>query len=236
MDSQIILHLYRGRVISIDDPDQKGKVQVKMLPEMVDIRDKDCPWFQPFNGNSSDSELKNNPPQVGSLIWVLADDKFFHRFYTDFKYDIDGKFNYSNVDSVLGAITGLDKEYKNIQFTLYEDKSLSFHNRVDGSHGIISSNGAYYIIDKDGKIRLNSDADNAVRYSALETAFNELNDKYNKLESALSSVIGGTPIPEPGNGSPSAFQTALAISFSSQAPLPSTADITPSKIDNILVP
>ncbi|MDA3856026.1 MAG: hypothetical protein PF569_07220, partial [Candidatus Woesearchaeota archaeon] len=81
-NNTIKLNLYRGKVISIDDPDKKGNVQVQLLPEMVDISPEDCPWFAPFTGNSSDNEMKSNLPEVGSLIWLLADDLFYDRYYT----------------------------------------------------------------------------------------------------------------------------------------------------------
>ena len=85
-------------------------------------------------------------------------------------------------------------------------------------------------------IEIQGSADNAVRYSKLETAYTELNDKFNNLVSALSNIISGTPILEPGNGAPSAFQTALAGSFTANAPLPSTGDITGAKVENVLLP
>ena len=38
-------------------------------------------------------------------------------------------------------------------------------------------------------------------------------DKNNSLIQALLNIISGSPIPEPGNGSPSAFQSALAAAI-----------------------
>lgn len=152
MSCTIKLELYRGKVISIDDPSKQGNIQVKLLPEMADISDDKCPWLPPFYGNSSDNELKNNPPQIGSLIWVLADKTFYRRYYMNAKYNIKGKFDYTKISDILGSIDGLDTEYKNIIFELYEDESLSFHNRNDGSHGFISSNGGSLVIKGDSSI------------------------------------------------------------------------------------
>jgi len=44
-------------------------------------------------------------------------------------------------------------------------------------------------------------------------------DKVLAFERALNTVLGGTPIPEPGNGSPSALQTALKAALAG-SPLP----------------
>ena len=95
-----------------------------------------------------------------------------------------------------------------------------------------------------GECQLTGDTDNAVRYSALETAYNELNNKFNGLISVLEPIFTGTPIPEPGNGSPSALQLAIATAWASAyltfvppvATLESSGDITPSKVEEILVP
>lgn len=144
-------NLYRGKVISLNDEDKKGRIQVKLLPEMKDIADSKCPWFPPLEGNSSDNELKNNPPEIGSLIFVLADNLFYHRYYTNFKYNIPGKFDYSKIENLLNNIDGLDTEYQNIIFELYQDGGLSFHNRNDGSHGYYHSSGSYFLINSDGE-------------------------------------------------------------------------------------
>jgi hypothetical protein len=197
---------------------------------MVSIDPENCPWFPPFTGNSSDNEMKSNLPEVGSLIWLLADDLFYDRYYTDFKYNISGKFDFTKVEDILGSVDGLDSTYKDIQFTLYEDQSLSFHNRLDGSHGFIQSSGSHVIIDKDGKIILNSQDDNAVRYSALETAYNELNDKFNTL---VSILVAWTPVPSDGGAVLKALLTAGNVP---PLNLSSTGNITGSKIESILVP
>lgn len=107
-------------------------------------------------------------------------------------------------------------------------------NFKDSGRTITGENVEIY--NDNGKIEIQGTDDNAVRYSKLEEAFNELKGKYNKLETALSSIISGAPIPEPGNGAPSALQTALASSFATQAPLPSTADITPAKVEEVTLP
>ena len=68
------------------------------------------------------------------------------------------------------------------------------------------SNNANIYLRENGTIELNGTSDFMVRYSALETAFNELNTKFNTHSHAA-------------NGTPTAT--------------PSTADITGAKIENI---
>jgi len=74
---------------------------------------------------------------------------------------------------------------------------------------------AIIFLKKDGTIQLNSGSDFAVRFTALETAFNELQTKFN------THVHGGVT-----TGSGSTGTTAT----------PSIGDISLSKIDDIRVP
>lgn len=82
----------------------------------------------------------------------------------------------------------------------------------------------------------NEGGDYMARFNELKAGFDELVDSFNNLASALDTVISGASIPEPGNGSPSAFQAALAASFAASAPIDSTASIDDAKIDDIEVP
>lgn len=50
----------------------------------------------------------------------------------------------------------------------------------------------------------------------IEKLITEL-EKLNSFNSAFKTILNGTPIPEPGNGAPSAFQAALKLSNGSIA-------------------
>lgn len=76
----------------------------------------------------------------------------------------------------------------------------------------------------DGTIHLNGDADHAVRYSKLEEAFNKLKDDFNDLVQKFNSHTHNTP-----------SGTSDAV-LPTQKGQPSTADITPAKIDTIKTP
>lgn len=85
-------------------------------------------------------------------------------------------------------------------------------------------------LDTEGNFIFNSGSDNAVRYSALETAFNQLKTDFENLVTAYNShihittaTVGATAVPG-------------VISPTTSTGSPSTADITPSKIEEIKVP
>lgn len=71
----------------------------------------------------------------------------------------------------------------------------------------------------DGTLELNGATDSAVKYAALETAYNELQTQYNKLIGVLN-----TWVPVPGDGG-----TALKTAITGAAPLNSSGDITASE-------
>lgn len=114
-------------------------------------------------------------------------------------------------------------------FSVKDDKSVS----------------QYIWLKNDGTMEVGGDADNMVRYSKLEEAYNQLkadhdtvvqdlNDLKNVLQTALNPSV--TVVTEPGNGAPSAFQLALQSAFTSYVGATlsdSTGDITPAKIDEI---
>ena len=70
------------------------------------------------------------------------------------------------------------------------------------------------LINEDGEIVVNDGTDFAVRYSALETAFNTLKSEFD------AHVHGGV----------------LSGTASTGATTPSLADITPAKVEEILIP
>lgn len=72
-----------------------------------------------------------------------------------------------------------------------------------------------HLIDNDGTHTFNKGTDWAVRYSALETAFNELKSKFNGHTHTGVSTGGGV---------------------SGTTATPSTADITAAKVEEILIP
>ena len=77
-----------------------------------------------------------------------------------------------------------------------------------------------------GNIEIGGNTDHAVKYSALETQFNELNDKFNALVSAFNQHMHATA----ATGAPSTPTPIPSIIPAEE----SDADITGAKINNIL--
>lgn len=145
----INVNLFLGKVISTDDPDQKGKIQIKLIPEFNGVPDSDCPWVPCF----FNQQLNNIA--IDDLVWVLANNNSFqpNEMYYIPKYFVDGLINYADVTDILNNIT--DKgtnNYKDIRFTLYPDGSLIYFNISTGEKAIVQSDGSYMLIDTSGNI------------------------------------------------------------------------------------
>lgn len=102
----------------------------------------------------------------------------------------------------------------------------------------------YIYLRADGTIEFGGSADNMVRYSELETAFNKLKDdhdaladKHNTLMADFNALVTNYNAHQHTStapGSPTTPGVPLAMGVVSTATGPhSTADITPAKIDEI---
>lgn len=145
------LKLYTGKVISIDDLDKEGKIQISIESVSEGWRKDLLPWAIPLISNVSNGTMEMHLPKEGSQVWVLVD-KYFKRFYYLSNRYFYNLFDFSKVSGLLDKCDKIDTEYKNIDFKYFADKTLLFHNNSDGSSGIITSQGTLIYIDKDGTL------------------------------------------------------------------------------------
>jgi hypothetical protein len=67
------LTLRTAKVISIDDKDKQGKIQIS-IESVSDGWNKDLlPWAIPLISNVADGTMEMHLPKEGSQIWVLVD-------------------------------------------------------------------------------------------------------------------------------------------------------------------
>ncbi len=145
------LSLRTALVVSIDDPEKQGKIQIS-IESVSDGWNKDLlPWAIPLISNVSNGTMEMHLPKEGSQVWVLVD-KYFKRFYYLSNRYFYNLFDFSKVSGLLNKCDKIDTEYKNIDFKYYLDGTLLFHNNSDGSSGIITSQGTLIYIDKDGTL------------------------------------------------------------------------------------
>lgn len=145
------LTLKTAKVISIDDKDKQGKIQIS-IESVADGWNKVLlPWAIPLISNVADGTMEMHLPKEGSQVWVLID-KYYKRFYYISNRYFYNLFDFSKVNGLLNKCNKIDTEYKNIDFKYYLDGTLLFHNNSDGSSGIITSQGTLMYIDKEGTL------------------------------------------------------------------------------------
>ena len=145
------LSLKTALVVSTDDPEKQGKIQISIESVSEGWRKDLLPWAIPLISNVSNGTMEMHLPKEGSQVWVLVD-KYFKRFYYLSNRYFYNLFDFSKVSGLLNKCDKINTEYKNIDFKYFADKTLLFHNNSDGSSGIITSQGTLIYIDKDGTL------------------------------------------------------------------------------------
>jgi len=215
------LCLRKAIVINIDDPDKKGKIQVRVLPDLKNVEDNLLPWAIPYSSLNSTSIMSNDLPEVNSIVRVFVREDYQRVYYMLNQY-FYSLFDFNKVDSALSKISTIsDKQYKNIVFRLYIDGGLEFHNNSTGEHGFIHKSGNSIYMDKDGKILLKGQEINLNGNSKQFVTWTELNTALSQFVTLLNTALTTTPII--GNGSPQSTWTGL----------PTNIDISAAKTTTI---
>lgn len=207
--------MHTAKVISTEDPNQKFRVKIQLLPEAINLTDtENFPWASPLFGVSGENAMSVDFPEVGSIVWVLTD-PYFKRFYWFNQYTIEAKISYATIVSLLSSVSGVSSTYGDIVCTLYEDQGLSFHNNNTGAHGFIHSNGSYMVFDDNGNLSINSGTTgtsgdfsiNNGRFTLENSLGGNLKEILSDLATVLQHVI--TPLSFIGNmGAPVVYPQA----------------------------
>lgn len=144
----IDLKLYVGKIINFDDPDKKGRTQIKVIPELQEVGNDDCPWVMPLFGQ----QIHNL--KVDDIVWVLGSEYFQENEMFFFpKYFINDLINYDDITNILSSVTDKGTNtYQHMRFTLYPDNSLIYFNADTGEKAVVQSDGSYILIDTNGNI------------------------------------------------------------------------------------
>lgn len=145
------LTLECAKVVDIDDKDKKGKIQINIESKFKNFKKDLLPWAIPLFSDVCSDTMSMNLPSVDSQVWVLVD-KYYKRFYYLTNRYFYNLFDFSKVKGLLDKCDKINKDYKNIAFRYFKDKTLIFHNNEDGSSGIVNSQGTFVYIDKDGSL------------------------------------------------------------------------------------
>lgn len=183
------LKLYYAKVIDINDPDQKGKIKIKILPHMKDIEENLLPWYDPFLGTGNNQELSFSPPEVGTNIFVIVESTSFRNGFYLSPTHIEGFFDYSGIKSSLNSVTELSSNnYPEIEFKRFNTGTIIFHNKINGDIGLLHSSGTYQIIDSNGYFYINQKDGNEITCNNTGIKIEDSNGNTFDLKSSGVSI------------------------------------------------
>lgn len=194
-----------AEVIDNNDPDKKGKIKVRIMPEMESFSDDMLPWVAVYSNECGSYENigEHKIFEKGSLIRVIVEDEFYKKIrYISDDY-IEDFYVYDSLD--LTSITELESQtYPQPYFKITKDGAIEFHNTDTGEKGILFKSGGYIIHDKNGKIFIKPNSKIKI-YNDTTSLKLILKD----LQSIVLDII--TPLNFiDGNGTPCTFSKAGA--------------------------
>lgn len=147
--------LHYGIVEDNDDPEQKGRMQVRLLPEMESVARQQLPWLMPFEGGKGikAGTYEKDLMEVGTPVWCFFKSATFRTGWYIGGFFLENSFDFSRVSSELGSAADIDLgEYKDITFSRFKDGSIEFRNHKNGVSGHYHNSGSYVIFSSTGDI------------------------------------------------------------------------------------
>jgi hypothetical protein len=148
--------LREAKVINITDPEELGRIQLKIYPELAEIPDADCPWAFPASGGIHGKSF--GLPLKDQFITCFCWSKYWNEFSflpfsitnpTEHLFDDFMK----NIRPLMKDIPA-DPEEEHLIVERYEDDFSEFHDTKNRQHGWVHPSGAHATINNLGDIFL----------------------------------------------------------------------------------
>lgn len=175
--------------------------------------------------------------QNGHVKGVTEDDNGYRQFIVNCLGNNDQRKYFSispfgidfNIPVDTRTLT-TDSRNKDESYNLGVLNQVKVEDLEPGECAIFSTNAngaelkSFIKLRNSGVLEINGDSDNIVRFSKLK-------EEYDKTKAVLDAILTTlqSPINEPGNGAPSAFQAAIISAVGTKE----TGDISTSKVDNV---
>jgi len=146
-----------AKVVDNVDINKLGKIQVRILPDLIDVEQSLLPWVGKYSiGAGTNSMIGiHEVPEIGTFVRVVIEDyPFLQRVrYISDDY-VEGLYIYNKFEDV--TISELTTQtYPQPFFKCYKDGTIDFHNSSTGEHGTFYKNGQYILIDSTGNLFVN---------------------------------------------------------------------------------
>lgn len=145
-------------VLNVNDNKSLGRVQLKVLPELEKISDKECPWAFPLGAGVHGKDF--SLPLVGSVVYAVV----FNRFWNEIAFipsviSSPRKHLFQDwVKSKKPSITDMNCTPTEASFSVreWEDGFTEYHDSKNSEHGFLHPSGTFVTIDKDGQVSVQS--------------------------------------------------------------------------------
>jgi len=153
-----ITHSYplwrEAKVINTTDPEELGRIQLKVYPELSDIPDDDCPWCFPQVGGVHGKSF--GMPLVDQLISCIVWNRYWNEI-TFLPFNITKPTEHLFADWMKNQrpeVTDMetDPEEEHLVVEQFEDDFTVFHDTKNNQHGFLHPTGTYGVINKDGSV------------------------------------------------------------------------------------
>lgn len=156
----MIYPIYRiAKVLDINDPEKKGKVKVRILPELNGVMEDSLPWIGPETKSNTGSSLgigTHNVPDLDSHIEVKIVNKYWTEIYYTYSSPVSDESLYDSVINEIDIEELNPPTYPQPSFKRTKDGTIFFHDTDTGDVGIQHPSGLYVLISSDGSLYVRS--------------------------------------------------------------------------------
>lgn len=145
--------LFREAIVtSVEDPEELGRIQLRVLPELSEHGESDLPWCFPESTGIHGKDF--GMPQVGQAVSCIVWTKLWCEItYLPMVIRKPKEHPYQNwMDNQRSLIDDManDPEEKDLVVKQYSDDFSEYHDVGNSEHGFVHPSGTYVTIDKDG--------------------------------------------------------------------------------------
>ena len=145
--------LFREAIVtSVEDPEELGRVQLRVLPELSEHEESDLPWCFPESSGIHGKSF--GLPQVGQAVSCIVWTKLWCEItYLPMVIRKPKEHPFQDwMDNQRSLIDDManDPEEKNLVVEQYSDDFSQYHDVGNSEHGFVHPSGTYVSIDKDG--------------------------------------------------------------------------------------
>lgn len=175
--------------VVVENDDQKvgdgvklGRIQIRILPELIDVADKDLPWARPY---SSPRNVTYRIPRIGDTVEVVGLDPIYKNLFYTFVIPVDsnvmknGATYDSLIQSRLDMVKPTGQAYPDVDVTRYDDGTVIFANTQRGDYGIVHNTGTVIYVNKLGKVTIKGGQGDSLK------------EQLSELQDILSKVVNG---------------------------------------------